>query len=77
MKNSLALACLLLAVSSAHAERYGASKMLRDASIYHDEERIRSLLSREVEAEQSNDYTALKEVLRQLGAATKKVSVSR
>jgi hypothetical protein len=67
---SLFLATVLLALTSAHAGSYfGARKMLRDASVYHDEEHIRSLISREVDAEDRHDYIALRQVIKQLGDA--------
>jgi hypothetical protein len=43
--------------------------MLRDASVYHDEEGTSSLIAREVDAENRRDYVALKQVIKKLNKA--------
>jgi hypothetical protein len=65
---SLFLATVLLASTSVHAEGV-VQKALRDAAVYHDEERIHSLIAREAKAENSHDYIALKQVLKKLSNA--------
>jgi len=68
---SFFLAIVFLAFTGARAQsNVGVQKMLRDASVYHDEERIRSLIAREVDAENRHDYVALKQVMMNLGNAT-------
>ncbi len=68
---SLCLAAVLLAFTSAHAGIYvGDQKILRDASVYHDDEGIHSLIAREVKAENRRDYVALKQAIKKLSNAT-------
>jgi hypothetical protein len=62
---SLFSATVLSALTSVHAE-VAVQKTLRDAAVYHDEERIHSLIAREAKAENSHDYIALKQVLKKL-----------
>jgi hypothetical protein len=67
---SLFLTSVLLVFTSAHAQSHlGVPKMLREASVYHDEERIRSLIAREVDAEKSRDYVTMKQVIGKLSSA--------
>jgi len=65
------LASILLALTSAHAESYGL-KMLRNAAVNHDKERIHSLILREIRAEQSGDAVALKQAMTALSEASER-----
>lgn len=47
-----------------------ASKMLRDAAIFHDEQRIKHLIDKEVQAMRQDDFQALSRAIGDLSKAT-------
>jgi hypothetical protein len=63
------LPLVLLFATSAHATNVGVM-MLRDAADLHDDQRIRSLIHKEVRAEQRGDFKAEKQAISALGQAT-------
>jgi hypothetical protein len=63
------LPLLLFAISASHATTVGVM-MLRDAAVLHDEQRVRSLIDKEVRAQQRGDLQAEKQAIRALGKAT-------
>jgi hypothetical protein len=69
MKFVIVPVVLLFATSAAHATNIGMT-MLRDAAILHDDQRIKSLIHKEVRAEQRHDFKALKQAISALGKAT-------
>jgi hypothetical protein len=69
MKFVIVPVVLLFATSAAHATNIGMT-MLREAAILHDDQRIKSLISKEVRAEQRHDFQALKQAVSALGEAT-------
>jgi hypothetical protein len=56
------LPLVLLFTTSAHATNVG-TMMLRDAAILHDDQRIRSLIHKEVRGEQRGDFQAVKQAI--------------
>jgi hypothetical protein len=60
---------LLFAATGAHAASSGIT-MLRDAAILHDEQRIRLLIDKEVQAEHRRDFNALDKAIGALSNAT-------
>jgi hypothetical protein len=69
MKFAILPLVLLFATGASHATSVGMT-MLRDAAILHDDQRIKSLISKEVRAEQRHDFQALKQAVSALGEAT-------
>jgi hypothetical protein len=69
MKFAILPLFLLFATRAAHATNIGMT-MLREAAILHDDQRIKSLISKEVRAEQRHDFQALKQAVSALGEAT-------
>ena len=69
MKFAILPLVLLFATSAAHATNIGMT-MLREAAILHDDQRITSLIHKEVRAEQRHDFQALKQAISALGKAT-------
>jgi hypothetical protein len=69
MMKLVILPLLLLFTSSAHATTVGIM-MLHDAAIFHDDQRIKSLIHKEVRAEQRHDFQALKQAISAIGKAT-------
>jgi hypothetical protein len=63
------LPLVLLFATRAHATNAGMT-MLRHAAILHDDQRIKSLIHKEVQAEQRHDFQALKQAISALGKAT-------
>ena len=63
------LPLVFLLATGAHATSVGMT-MLRDAAILHDDQRIRTLIHKEVRAEQRGDFQAVKQAIGALGKAT-------
>lgn len=68
MKFAILPLVLLFAASASHATNVGMM-MLRHAAILHDDQRIKSLIHKEVQAEQRHDFQALKQAISALGKA--------
>ena len=64
-----AILTLVLFATTAHATGFG-SRMLRDAETFHDEQRIKSLIDKEVLAEDRGDAKALNKAILSLSKAT-------
>ena len=68
---ALIMAPLVLALPGAQAQSLaGADKMLRDAAVNHDMERVKSLLLREVGAADKHNSAALNQAVKALGKSS-------
>jgi len=63
------LPVIFLLTSSVHATNVGMI-MLRDAALLHDDQRIRSLIHKQVQAEQRGDFQAVKQAIGAIGKET-------
>jgi hypothetical protein len=69
MKFTAVLITAILFATNAHALSSGLT-MLEDAAILHDQQQIRTLIDKEVQAEHRRDFPALDKAISALSKAT-------